>query len=200
MPQVDALCRPLSEVVDAMQLDTGLVIQNLKQARRMLRPPPPLLCCNATAELRGAVLIVVLVPCCWCMGACCTGCASQCMLLRRLSVVWLLACPHSLHTPPEAVSFLPSLLPAGAGQRRAGRSLAARRACRHEPRSAAAYPVPPRRPRRQQVPEKGKRAGGGWGLGSALPADGQGVWLAGAAASCASTCRAIWRDSYSRLP
>ena len=32
--QVDALCRPLSDVVDAMQLDTGLVIQNLKQARR----------------------------------------------------------------------------------------------------------------------------------------------------------------------
>ena len=30
-PQVDALCRPLSDVVDAMQLDTGLVIQNLKQ-------------------------------------------------------------------------------------------------------------------------------------------------------------------------
>ena len=30
-PQVDALCRPLSVVVDAMQLDTGLVIQNLKQ-------------------------------------------------------------------------------------------------------------------------------------------------------------------------
>lgn len=29
--EVDALLRPLGEVVDAMQLDTGLVIQNLKQ-------------------------------------------------------------------------------------------------------------------------------------------------------------------------
>lgn len=29
---MDALCRPLSDVVDAMGLETGLVIQNLKQA------------------------------------------------------------------------------------------------------------------------------------------------------------------------
>ncbi|PRW45372.1 hypothetical protein C2E21_5977 [Chlorella sorokiniana] len=33
LEEVDALCRPLSDVVDAMQLDTGLVIQNLKQAQ-----------------------------------------------------------------------------------------------------------------------------------------------------------------------
>ena len=31
LEEVDAVCRPLSDVVDLMQLDTGLIIQNLKQ-------------------------------------------------------------------------------------------------------------------------------------------------------------------------
>lgn len=31
LEEVDAICRPLSDVVDCMQLDTGLLIQNLKQ-------------------------------------------------------------------------------------------------------------------------------------------------------------------------
>jgi hypothetical protein len=31
LEEVDALCRSLSDVVDLMQLDTGLIIQNLKQ-------------------------------------------------------------------------------------------------------------------------------------------------------------------------
>jgi hypothetical protein len=31
LEEVDAICRPLSDVVDVMQLDTGLIIQNIKQ-------------------------------------------------------------------------------------------------------------------------------------------------------------------------
>ncbi|EFN53089.1 hypothetical protein CHLNCDRAFT_137406 [Chlorella variabilis] len=36
LEEVDAVCRPLSDVVDLMQLDTGLIIQNLKQANATL--------------------------------------------------------------------------------------------------------------------------------------------------------------------
>ncbi|KAL4439477.1 hypothetical protein ABPG77_008806 [Micractinium sp. CCAP 211/92] len=44
LEEVDAICRPLSDVVDCMQLDTGLLIQNLKQANALTRgskSPPP---------------------------------------------------------------------------------------------------------------------------------------------------------------
>lgn len=44
LEEVDAICRPLSDVVDCMQLDTGLLIQNLKQANALARgskSPPP---------------------------------------------------------------------------------------------------------------------------------------------------------------
>lgn len=37
LEEVDAICRPLSDIVDCMQLDTGLVIQNLKQVGRPCR-------------------------------------------------------------------------------------------------------------------------------------------------------------------
>lgn len=33
---IDAICRPLSDLLDVMQLDTGLVMQNLKQVGRHL--------------------------------------------------------------------------------------------------------------------------------------------------------------------
>ena len=33
LEEVDAVCRALSDIVDVMQLDTGLVIQNLKQVK-----------------------------------------------------------------------------------------------------------------------------------------------------------------------
>ncbi|KAL4437302.1 hypothetical protein ABPG75_004441 [Micractinium tetrahymenae] len=44
LEEVDAICRPLSDIVDCMQLDTGLLIQNLKQASALARgskSPPP---------------------------------------------------------------------------------------------------------------------------------------------------------------
>lgn len=31
LSEIDTICRPLSDLLDVMQLDTGLVMQNLKQ-------------------------------------------------------------------------------------------------------------------------------------------------------------------------